>query len=65
MTVGEVITLLKEAVPEMPESGPLDGSNDTLKVGDPSVEVMGIVTTFLATAEVTERTAELGTNLPD
>ena len=63
MTVGEVIKLLKAAVPKMPEQGFLDGSNDTLKVGDEGTEVTGIVTTFLATAEVIEKTAALGANL--
>ena len=63
MTVGEVVAVLKAAVPNMPEQGPLDGSNDTLKVGDEEVEVTGVVTTFLATAEVVERTAALGANL--
>ena len=55
--------MLKNAVPNMPEEGPLDGSNDTLKVGNESAEVTGIVTTFLATAEVIEKTAALGANL--
>ena len=63
MTVGDVIAVLKAAVPNMPERGPLDGSNDTLKVGDERAEVTGIVTTFLATAEVIEKTAALGANL--
>lgn len=55
--------MLKAAVPDMPEQGPLDGSNDTLKVGRAETEVTGVVTTFLATAEVIERTATLGANL--
>ena len=62
MTVGEIIALLKAAVPEMPE-GPLDGSSDTLKVGHEETQVTGTVTTFLATAEVIEKTAALGANL--
>lgn len=62
-TVGEVITLLKAAVLNMPEEGFLDGSSDTLKAGDEEAEVTGIVTTFLATAEVIEKTAALGANL--
>ena len=61
MTVGEVIALLKAAVPEMP-GGPLDGSSDTLKVGCEETQITGIVTTFLATAEVIEKTAALGAN---
>ena len=63
MTVGDVIAVLKAAVPDMPKEGPLDGSNDTLKVGDEKSEITGIVTTFLATAEVIEKTVALGANL--
>ena len=63
MTVGDVIAVLKAAVQNMPERGPLDGSNDTLKVGNERAEVTGIVATFLATAEVIEKTAALGANL--
>ena len=63
MTIGEVVAVLKAAVPDMPEQGPLDGSNDTLKVGSKDTKVTGIVTTFLATAEVIEKTAALGANL--
>ena len=63
MTVGEVIALLKAEVPDMPQEGFLDGSSDTLKVGHAEAEVTGIVTTFLATAAVIEKTAALGANL--
>ena len=63
MTVGEVVALLKAAVPDMPQGGFLDGSSDTLKAGSEGAEVTGIVTTFLATAEVIEKTAALGANL--
>ena len=42
----------------MSEQGFLDGSNDTLKVGDENAKVTGIITTFLATAEVIEKAAE-------
>ena len=63
MTVAEVVTLLKAAVPDMPQAGFLGGSSDTLKAGNENTEVTGIVTTFLATAEVIEKTAELGANL--
>ena len=63
MTVGDIITLLKAAVPDMPAEGFLDGSNDTLKAGNGETEVTGVVTTFLATAEVIEKTATLGANL--
>jgi hypothetical protein len=48
MTVGDVIQVLKAAVPKMPKQGPLSGANDTLKAGDQEAKVTGIVTTFLA-----------------
>lgn len=63
MTVSEVIALIKAAVPDMPKQGPLNGANDTLKAGHEGTEVTGIVTTFLATAEVIEKAAALGANL--
>ena len=63
MTVGKVIEVLKAAVPNMPTQGPLNGSNDTLKAGKEETEVTGIITTFLATAEVIEKAALLGANL--
>jgi putative NIF3 family GTP cyclohydrolase 1 type 2 len=42
---------------------PLQQTVDTVKTGDPSQSVRGIVTTFLATCEVIEKTAKLGANL--
>ena len=41
----------------------MDGSSDTLKAGNEDTEVTGVVTTFLATAEVIEKTAAFGANL--
>ncbi len=41
---------------------PLQQTVDTVKTGDPSRNVRGIVTTFLATCDVIERTAKLGAN---
>jgi len=42
---------------------PLQQTVDTVKTGDPSQNVKGIVTTFLATCEVVENTVKLGANL--
>jgi putative NIF3 family GTP cyclohydrolase 1 type 2 len=42
---------------------PLPVTVDTFKAGDPTRPLTGIVTTFLATAEVIARAAELGANL--
>ena len=42
---------------------PLPRTVDTVKSGDPSQKVKGIVTTFLATREVIERAAQAGANL--
>jgi putative NIF3 family GTP cyclohydrolase 1 type 2 len=42
---------------------PLQQTVDTVKTGDPSQNVRGIVTTFLATCDVIEKTASLGANL--
>ena len=58
MTIQDVIDLIIEAVP----GAPRDGSVDTVKTGDPSQQVTGIATTFLATYDVIERAAALGAN---
>ena len=42
---------------------PLAQTIDTFKAGDPSKEVTGIVTTFLATLEVLRKTHKIGANL--
>lgn len=57
--VQEVIDVILQAIP----GAPLEKTVDTFKSGDPSHEVTGIVTTFLATYEVIQRTANLGANL--
>jgi putative NIF3 family GTP cyclohydrolase 1 type 2 len=44
------------------EDSPFDGSVDTVKAGDPEVEVTGIVSTFMATHLVLQRAVELGAN---
>jgi putative NIF3 family GTP cyclohydrolase 1 type 2 len=54
-----VIDTILEAVP----GAPLDDTVDTYKSGDPSQEVTGIVTTFLASYAVIQRAVQLGANL--
>lgn len=59
MTIQDVIDIIIAAIP----GAPLEGTIDTIKTGDPSQVVKGIVTTFLATTEVIENAIELGANL--
>ena len=59
MTIQEVIDLIIDAIPGAPQ----EGSVDTVKAGDPSQLVTGIVTTFLATAKVIQTARERGANL--
>ena len=56
-TVQQVIDRILSEVPP----GPAE-TVDTVKVGDPSQPVTGIVTTFLASCEVIDRTVALGAN---
>lgn len=58
-TVRDVIEAALASVP----GAPFPDTVDTLKAGDPARPVTGIVTTFLATAEVIERAAALGANM--
>ena len=58
-TIQEVIDAIIKEIP----GGPLEDTVDTVKIGDSSQSVRGIVTTFLATHEVIERAVELGANL--
>ncbi len=59
MTIQNVIDLIIDAIPGAPQ----EGSVDTVKAGDPSQLVTGIVTTFLATAKVIQTARERGANL--
>jgi len=59
MTVQDVLDLIIAAIPGAPQPN----SVDTVKAGDPSQEVTGIATTFLATSAVIQRAAEQGANL--
>ncbi len=59
MTIQDVIDNIIAAIPEAPWKDTVD----TIKTGDPSQAVKGIVTTFLATSEVIEKAIELGANL--
>jgi putative NIF3 family GTP cyclohydrolase 1 type 2 len=58
LTVQQVIDRILSEVPE----GPAE-TVDTVKVGDPTQRVTGIVTTFLASCEVIDRAVSLGANL--
>ena len=58
-TIQNVIDLLIDAVPE----APFKDSVDVFKCGDPTQEVIGIVTTFTASIPVLRKTIELGANL--
>lgn len=59
ITIQEVIDRVIAAVPGAPQRG----SVDVFKAGDPKRESTGVVTTFIATAAVIRRAAELGANL--
>lgn len=58
-TIQNVIQTILSTVPD----APLKGTVDTFKTGDPSQEVTGIVTTFLANREVIEMAKAMGANL--
>jgi len=59
LTIQDAIdrVLTAAAVPPIPETV------DTVKIGDPTRPLTGVVTTFLATSAVIARAAELGANL--
>ena len=59
MTIQQVIDTILAAIP----GAPLQETVDTFKSGDPSQEVTGIVTTFIATMDVLRKTVQLGANL--
>ena len=59
MSVQDVIDLIVAEIPDAPR----DETVDTVKSGDPTVQVTGVATTFLATTEVIERAAAAGANL--
>jgi putative NIF3 family GTP cyclohydrolase 1 type 2 len=52
-----------ETIVAATDVAPLADTVDTVKTGDPTRPLTGIVTTFLATAEVVARAAQLGANL--
>lgn len=60
MTIGELIARILAEVPGASETRE---TVDTLKCGDASSPVRGVVTTFIATREVLRRAKELGANL--
>jgi putative NIF3 family GTP cyclohydrolase 1 type 2 len=58
ITIQAAIDTLIAAVP----GAPFPDTVDTIKIGDPSQAITGIVTTFLATCAVIETAAQLGAN---
>jgi putative NIF3 family GTP cyclohydrolase 1 type 2 len=58
-TIQEVIDTIIASVP----GAPFADTVDTVKIGDSSQELTGIVITFLATCDVIEKAAQVGTNL--
>ncbi len=58
-TIQQVINRVIGAVP----GGEKEETVDTFKAGDPTVTCSGVVTTFMATAEVIKKAAQLGANL--
>ncbi len=59
LTIQQIMDTIIAAIP----GGRKQETVDTVKTGDPTQPVTGIVTTFLATQEVIERTVALGANL--
>jgi putative NIF3 family GTP cyclohydrolase 1 type 2 len=58
-TIQDVIDFLISQV----QGAPFDKTVDTVKSGDPSQKVKGIVTTFMANREVIQKSIEVGANL--
>jgi len=58
MTVDQLITAILSDFPN-----PIPNTVDTLKTGNPSTEVTGIVTTFLASMDILKQAVDLGANV--
>ncbi|MFB3906224.1 MAG: Nif3-like dinuclear metal center hexameric protein [Acidobacteriota bacterium] len=59
LTINDAIGIILKSIPQ----APFRDTVDTVKCGDPTRKLTGIVTTFLATYDVIRRAAELGANL--
>ncbi|HLO15375.1 MAG TPA: Nif3-like dinuclear metal center hexameric protein [Anaerolineales bacterium] len=59
LTIQQAIDLIISAVP----GAPFSDTVDTVKAGDPSQELTGVIVTFMATCEVIEQAMQLGANL--
>ena len=59
MSIQQIIDLLTGSV----DNFSYDTTVDTVKTGNPGQRCTGVVSTFLATAEIIQRTADLGANL--
>src|SRR5262245_51707271 len=58
LTIQQVIDTILQSIP----GAPFSQTVDTIKSGDPSREVNGIITTFLASCEVLQKAIDLGAN---
>lgn len=58
VSVQQIIDAFIKTIP----TAPFSDTVDTIKAGDPSQKVSGIVTTMFATIEIIKKTAELGAN---
>jgi len=59
ITIQQAIDRITSSIP----GAPFPDTVDTIKAGDPSQEITGIVITFLATCEAIEQAVQLGANL--
>lgn len=59
ITIQQAIQAILAALPQ----GPSAETVDTVKVGDPSREITGVVVTFMTTCEVIEKAVQQGANL--
>lgn len=58
LTIQQMIDSILQTIP----GAPFPETVDTVKTGDPTREVTGVVTTFLATCEVLQKAVDLGAN---
>lgn len=59
ISIQQIIELMIATV----EGGSIKKTVDSIKIGNPAVKCTGVVSTFLATAEIIQQTAKLGANL--
>src|SRR5690554_230004 len=59
LSIQQIIDLMIATV----EGGSINNTVDSVKMGNPAAKCTGVVSTFLATAEIIQQTAKLGANL--